>query len=231
MTLLAIETSTTICATALVAGGNVLQERSLNEPHVHSEQLLPLIESILTSHGSSPDAIALSIGPGSFTGLRIGLSVAKGLSFSMDVPVIPVPTLYALAWNCLHASSVPEGSTILPLMEARRGEVYVALYRKTKDELLELHPAQVLSYQSSLSLSEQEEPTFVLGDAVKNFLAVTGSSGRYQRVSPELQECRAASVGLLGERLFHKGIVAEISRLEPAYIKEFVTTTQPQYMV
>ncbi|HEX9007418.1 MAG TPA: tRNA (adenosine(37)-N6)-threonylcarbamoyltransferase complex dimerization subunit type 1 TsaB, partial [Bacteroidota bacterium] len=131
MTILGIETATTVCAAATVRDGTVIAEDSLDERYIHAERIMGFVEKAVTAAGGlhTIDAIAVSIGPGSFTGLRIGLSVAKGLAYAADLKIVAVPTLEAIAWRLLRAGAVAPGERILTVLPARRGEAFGAYYR------------------------------------------------------------------------------------------------------
>jgi tRNA threonylcarbamoyladenosine biosynthesis protein TsaB len=247
--ILAIETATNVCAAALVSEGNIIAELSINEPHVHSEKLLTLIDELLTAHrspltdevsgfrfqvseGFVPDAVAISIGPGSFTGLRIGLSVAKGLCYAWNKPLVPVPTLLALAWNVLLDNIAQENNFVLPMLDARRTEAYVALYQRKGNELVEVHPVQAISVERISELLPVNQKVCILGDASTKFRAhlesLESNVERCIFLPAELQQCRAAAVGLAGEKLLANGNVADLASLEPMYVKEFFTTAPKQ---
>jgi len=126
MNILAIETTGAISSVALMRPGKVIAEFSVNSGLTHSETLLPLIDQMLIAtnfYKTDIDAIAASSGPGSFTGLRIGASVAKGLAFALGLKIVPVSTLDALAYNVIMWDGV-----VVPIMDARRNQVYTALY-------------------------------------------------------------------------------------------------------
>ncbi|MBI3193891.1 MAG: tRNA (adenosine(37)-N6)-threonylcarbamoyltransferase complex dimerization subunit type 1 TsaB [Ignavibacteriae bacterium] len=244
--ILAIETATNVCAAALVSNGKIISELSLNEPHVHSEKLLSLIDellttgnSLLTNHQSPitkvvtrviPDAVAISVGPGSFTGLRIGLSVAKGLCYAWNKPLVPVLTLQALAWNVLSDNFAQENDFVLPMLDARRAEAYVALYQRKGSELVEVRPVGAISVEKIVELLPEHKKVFILGDASTKFRAhlehLESNIERCIFLPAEQQKCRSAAVGLIGEKLLAQGIVAELASLEPMYVKEFFTTAQ-----
>ena len=127
MLILALDTSTFSGSVALVKDGRILGSRTVPEVGTHSKWLMPSIDTLLTDAGAGlaeVDAIALTNGPGSFTGLRIGVSVAKGLAWTLGKPVISVSSLKALAYNLKDSNSL-----ICPVMDARKDEVYAALYR------------------------------------------------------------------------------------------------------
>jgi len=142
MYILGIETATRTGGVAIVSEGGVLAEYTLNIEVTHSERLMSTVDRVLKDTGlliSNIDGFGVSIGPGSFTGLRIGLSTVKGLAFTTGKPVAAVPTLKALAWNTPH-SRYP----VCPLLDAKKKEVYAALYRYDGRELVQDLPEMVL---------------------------------------------------------------------------------------
>ena len=129
--LLAIDTSTQACSAALLYNGECTQ-RLANEPRSHTRLLLPIVDELLASSGCTLqqlDAIAFTAGPGSFTGLRIGLGVVQGLAFAADLPVIGVSTLQALALRAQRQLSLAGDQFIVPAFDARMGEIYWGVYR------------------------------------------------------------------------------------------------------
>jgi tRNA threonylcarbamoyladenosine biosynthesis protein TsaB len=140
MNLLAIETSTEACSVALWHAGRVL-ERSEIAPRRHAELVLPMADSLLAEAGLSRrqlDGIAVGRGPGAFTGVRLAISVAQGMALGLDVPVVPVSSLAALALD-----APANGATILAVIDARMGEVYAAAFRRAGDELIALNSETV----------------------------------------------------------------------------------------
>lgn len=126
--LIAIETSTESCSAALLHDGALI-ERSELAPRRHAELILPMIESLLSEAGVSRrqiDAVAVGRGPGAFTGVRLAISVAQGLALALDIPVVTVSSLAALAQDANAAA----GETILALIDARMGEVYAGMFRR-----------------------------------------------------------------------------------------------------
>jgi tRNA threonylcarbamoyladenosine biosynthesis protein TsaB len=128
--LLQIETATTACSVALVQHGNVLAVKELDQRNIHAEVITVFIEQIFAEAGkvyADLDAVAVSSGPGSYTGLRIGVSTAKGLCFGLDKPLIAVETLQAMADGM--AKQITDNTILLcPMIDARRMEVYTALF-------------------------------------------------------------------------------------------------------
>lgn len=134
-TLIAIETATECCSAALLHDGRLL-ERSELAPRRHAELILPMIESLLAEAGvprRQLDAVAVGRGPGAFTGVRLAISVAQGLALALDLPVVPVSSLAALAQD----APARDSATILAVIDARMGEIYAGTFRRTVDGLVE----------------------------------------------------------------------------------------------
>ena len=127
-----IETATTTCSVAAGENGVLVAVRSVHDGYKHAENLLRLVEEVMQEAGWKNDelsAIAVSAGPGSYTGLRIGVSTAKGLCYALDIPLIAVSTLYSLASG--YRRQFPDNEALIcPMLDARRMEVYTALFSK-----------------------------------------------------------------------------------------------------
>ena len=148
-TLIAIETSTESCSAALLRDGKLI-ERSELAPRRHAELILPMVESLLDEAGVSRrqlDAVAVGRGPGAFTGVRLAISVAQGLALALDIPVVPVSSLAALA----QAAPAREGA-ILAVIDARMGEIYAGTFQRTADGLVEPVSAESVGLASELVL-------------------------------------------------------------------------------
>jgi len=149
MNLLAIETATECCSAALLAGDRLLA-RSALAPRRHAELLLPMCEALLAEAGLARhalDAVAVGCGPGAFTGVRLAVSAAQGIALALDVPVVPVSSLAALA---LQAPA--DDAAILAVIDARMGEVYAGAFRRTRDGLVEPLAAQTVGAPQALAL-------------------------------------------------------------------------------
>jgi len=223
MIVLGIETSTTICAAGLFVEGKPEVERSLLESHVHSEKLLTLIQEVVATASlslSKIDAVAVSSGPGSFTGLRIGFSAAKGLCFALNKPLVTVPTFEAIA---VAASGTAAGaSAIIVMLDARREEFYVGRFEKGSEEVRSLGAVEVLSFQDSLSLLRRHAAGLVITDKVE---LLKGGCVDGQRVEDVHQFCRASVVARLGYRKVLSKEFADLASAEPFYLKDFVVRT------
>ena len=127
MRILALDSSGIVATVAIVEDDNLLAEYTVNYKKTHSQILLPMLDEIVKMTEfdlNTLDAVAVAAGPGSFTGLRIGSATAKGLGLALDKPLIPVPTVEALAYNLYDVSGL-----VCPIMDARRGQVYTGIYR------------------------------------------------------------------------------------------------------
>jgi tRNA threonylcarbamoyladenosine biosynthesis protein TsaB len=226
--ILSIETATRICAAALVHQGAVVAERHEEGRAIHAGLLPALVEEVLGGHRPEElEGIAVSIGPGSFTGLRIGLSFAKGLSYACSVPILAVPTLEAIATKALRSGAVREGDTIVPVLDARRDEVYYQFFRMRAGSVASSEPPadvavnELLSRLAGMPATVTGEAAFRLQGGVTGDPASTG----LRFLGPPEASCDAGIVGMLGELLFAAGKVEERGTLEPRYIKEFFLRT------
>jgi tRNA threonylcarbamoyladenosine biosynthesis protein TsaB len=216
--ILAVDTSTSVGTIALVDGPVVRAELALNVSATHNQRLLPGIHRLLTDVGwplEDLDGLAIGLGPGSFTGLRIGMSVMKGLAFATGKPLAGVPTLDALAAN---VALVPW--TICPVIDARKGEVYTALYRGGEDHELErLTPYQVMKPQSLAEFITGK--TVLLGDGLLRYgdVLAAGLGDRLVRAPAHLNAVRGAAIGWLAVERLHRGFAEEISTCTPLYIR------------
>ena len=226
MTVLGIETATSVCAAALVADGAVIAEELRDERYIHAEKLLPMIDAVLragTSEVEGLGGIAVSIGPGSFTGLRIGLSVAKGLAYAHGTPLVAVPTLQALAERTLREWKAEEH--VLAAVDARRDEVYCQLFRQVGGTLLPVWEERSQSVHDCVE-DIGERIVSVTGDGggkLAAYLQASGSRGTatFRFVDEPVSRCSAAVVAMLGERLLRGGRTENPATLEPRYVKDF----------
>ena len=137
MTILCIETSTNCCSAAITINGQAVASRENLVGANHASELPVFIDQLLQEareQGWQLDAVALSQGPGSYTGLRIGASTAKGLCYGMNIPLIPVDTLQVLCATLLQTTSLEDSTLLCPMLDARRMEVYTALYEQTANK-------------------------------------------------------------------------------------------------
>jgi tRNA threonylcarbamoyladenosine biosynthesis protein TsaB len=166
--ILSIDSSTPVAGIAVSDGMQLLGEITLNTKNTHSEKLMPLVKHLLdelTLSVNDLDAIAVTQGPGSFTGLRIGMATAKGLAQGAGKKLIAVPTLDCLAQNLLHYPGI-----ICPIMNAQKKQVYTAIYRSGRNKLERLSDYQAIAVeQLAAQLKELKEDIWFVGDGVAAF--------------------------------------------------------------
>ena len=164
MLMLAIESSAKAASVALCRDGELLAQSYQRSGLTHSRTLLPMAEDLLKNTdipASALDAVAVACGPGSFTGIRIGVSTAKGLCWGLGIPAVGVSTLEAMA----HLAPCGEGTVICPAMDARRSQVYNALFERSGGVLRRLCPDRALSAEElAAELKTAGRPVWVLGD-------------------------------------------------------------------
>ena len=221
MLVLAVESATNVASAALVSGTQVVAEFNLNDSKTHSEKLMPLVAQVMEFSGVSLqdlDGIAVSIGPGSFTGLRIGLASVKALAFFYDKPVVGIPTLDGLARSVVSAEGL-----LCPVLTARKDEIYCALYIKAASGLERLSNYMAVSPKKLLSLIskiDHSKVTFV-GDGLEllppELLQDLGTG--WSRAASEQNYTRAALVGLLGVERLTRNEPDDLSSLTPFYIR------------
>jgi tRNA threonylcarbamoyladenosine biosynthesis protein TsaB len=233
MTILGIETSTAVCSVGLSRlvhtsiGGrtneiDLQSEKSLVESHIHSEKLLTLIQELCDEQKlelAQFDGVAVSIGPGSFTGLRIGLSTAKGLSYAIEKPLIAVPTFESIAKSAMTAH--PECTRIIVCIDAKQLEYYIGAYEQSNGTLQEVLPVHIGSISSAL---QSVSPTTVVvtdhKDDVKKEII---DSIKIVDVFPY---CRGDIIARLAHEKLNAGERNVWNQLEPKYLKDFIVRTQ-----
>lgn len=214
MLILGIETASSAGGAALVEDMRVIAEHYSIAPRTHAERLLPAIDGLLRDYGATirdVDLIAVSIGPGSFTGLRIGLATAKGLAFSARKPIVGVPTLDAFVQ--LH---VPSPVRMMPVLDARKGEVFTALY---DEDGRKLSPEENVKPELLAERMKEESPLLVMGDGARRYREIFEEVAGIKFAPAEKDDPRPATVALLGRRLFLEGKVQDVDSLLPLYIR------------
>lgn len=217
-----LETSTSLCSTALLEGDEIVAVRHSREPRAHASMTAPYVKEMLDERSlrvSDCDAVCLSMGPGSYTGLRVGSSTAKGLCFGGGIPLLAVGTLDVLVAQAIE-TGLPEGCNyIVPMIDARRMEVYTALYTADGRRLTNVSPT-VVDDNFIKNLAPSNEGILFIGDGVQKCEAVLGGEGRWFR-----QECPTAEAmkkPALAE--LRAGNFRDIAYFEPFYLKDFVAT-------
>ena len=221
--ILNIETSTTVCSAALTAEGMVLCHFEDFKGQNHAALLSGYIKRCLDharDHEMKLDAIAVSTGPGSYTGLRIGLSEAKGLAFALDIPLIGVDTLQLLAVSAMFNHDIDPDALLVPMIDARRMEVYTAVYDFALSPLLSPQPLILDTDSYSQWLSEGHPMVFFGNGSDKARDVITSPLARF---IPDIVPL-ASDMLALAERAWMNRQFLDLAYSTPAYLKEFQAT-------
>ena len=216
MKILALDSSAVVATVALCEDDVLLGEMMLNNGNTHSETLLPMVEFLLSRFSLPADAIdafAVSKGPGSFTGVRIGTATVKGLAFGTDIPCVGVSTLEALAYNLIGFDGL-----ICPVMNARRKQVYTALFRASDGALTRLSPDEAIAIaELDERLSAYDEPVRLVGDGYE----ITKELLRHPILPTplRLRPQSAYSVAQVARGLLSTGEAFPDTLLAPSYLR------------
>lgn len=223
--ILALDTSTDACSVALAVNDEVTEKVSL-APREHTKYILPMIEELLASAGftlGQLDAIAFGRGPGSFTGLRIGLSVAQGLAYGRDLPLIGISTLHAMANQAKRTKDLAENSLFFPVLDARMNEVYACAYQAKQGELKPLLDEQVLKPQHLVKLIHESQ-------MIQGSIIGVGSGWRYSEltsVNCAHQDINfypsAYDVAELAMPAYDRGELIDSLQVEPRYLRNEIS--------
>ena len=222
--ILNIETSTEVCSVALTSEGQVLDHRENYDGQTHATLLSQYVQEMLQyarTRDITLDAIAVSIGPGSYTGLRIGLSEAKGLAFGLNVPLIGVNTLQLLVVSTMFNHFIDEEKVLyVPMIDARRMEVYTAAYNAALEPVLEPQ-AMILDEQSLVDLNQQGYTLVLMGNGSDKAQQVLTRDGvRFVAgIKPVAVDMMA-----LAEKSFREQRFIDVAYSTPLYLKEFQAT-------
>ena len=216
MLILALESSALTASVAICDGDRLLGEYTVNNGNTHSETLLPMTEALLRDlrlSVSDIDLFAVSAGPGSFTGIRIGVSTLKGLAFGSKKPCIGVSTLEAMAYNLY----IPNG-LICPVMNARRKQVYTALFRESNGRMERLMPDSAISVEElDRILATYDEPVYFVGDGYD--LAVENITHAHGNTPNRLRHQSAASVAKAAYLAYSEGSYVSDGDVKPIYLR------------
>ena len=218
MKILAVDTATTSCSVAVTNDGKRVAELTTSKNETHSKHLMELIHSVLENAGfgvGDLDGLAVTIGPGSFTGLRIGISTIKGLALALVKPVVGVSTLKALAYQCGQTPHL-----ICPLLDARKGEVYAATYGFNEGRLIQKTDARAMIPEAVV---EDIKSTCVfIGTGARLYRQrIVTAAGSLAHFVPEGQDTlKASSVALVSLARFEANDTDGIDGLVPRYIRK-----------
>ncbi len=234
--LILIETSTALCSVALAENGEVVSYKESSAPKAHASLTAVFISELLEERGltiSDCDAVCVSMGPGSYTGLRVGVSTAKGLCFGSKKPLLAVGTLDTLVAQA--AGTIPTASSdlipeqilnipaegfryIIPMIDARRMEVYTAVFAPDGQQLTETTP--VIVDETSFAGQLEEGPCLFIGDgAGKCSETIKHPNARFLQCHPKASAMLAPAL-----KAYRSGDFKDVAYFEPFYLKEFVAT-------
>ncbi len=223
MKILALDTSSLVATVAVMDGKKLLGEYTINSPMTHSQKLMPIIDNLLKQLSLTirdMNYIAVSKGPGSFTGIRIGIATVKGLAQAVDIPILSVSSLEGLAYNLSHTDLL-----ICPIMDARRNQVYTGIYQwknRCLERVIEEAPMAIEELMEILSSIEKD--IIFLGDGIDRFQddIIKSLGDRAIMGSPYIAMQRASSIAQLAmDKLNKKEIIPENHfTLIPTYLRK-----------
>ena len=233
-----IETSTALCSTALAEDGKIVSYLESTTPRAQASLTAPFVKHMLDGHGlavSDCDAVCVSKGPGSYTGLRVGVSTAKGLCFGAGIPLISVGTLDTLVYQAADEGLLPEGCRyVIPMVDARRMEVYTAVFTPDGKQLTQTCPQVIESLSQPISgtlnssapagatLADllAEGPVLFIGDgAGKCRETLAHPNAHFVQCCPKASAMLRPAFAALSARRFE-----DTAYFEPFYLKEFIAT-------
>ena len=220
--ILQLETSTISCSVALSLDGNTIAVKELAERNIHAGYLTLFIEDVVAQCGKTLrdiDAVAVSMGPGSYTGLRIGVSTAKGLCYALDIPLIAINTLQAMTVGFMSLYN-DQSVLFCPMIDARRMEVYAAVYNSQLDELLPVE-ARIIDEISFSDLLQNQNIVFFGDGAMKCQEVLAGNPTAI--FVPEFLNS-AKDLSSLAALKYDRKEFEDVAYFEPFYLKDFLIT-------
>ncbi len=220
--ILQIETATTVCSVALAENGKVLACKEADQRNIHAEKITLFIDEVLKSADKTYDeidAIAVSSGPGSYTGLRIGVSAAKGLSFALDKPLIAVETLQAMANGYAEINDIDTGTLLCPMVDARRMEVFTAVFDEYGDRVIEATSAKIIDEESFRDLLSTNKIIF-FGDGAGKCRDILSAHANAVIVDDFTNSARYIT-RKANEKYLDKDF-EDVAYFEPYYLKDFI---------
>ncbi|SES86477.1 tRNA threonylcarbamoyladenosine biosynthesis protein TsaB [Natronincola peptidivorans] len=221
MKLLALDTSSIVATAAVLNGEKLMGEYILNHKKTHSQKLMPMLEEILKSCELSPkdiDVFGVAVGPGSFTGLRIGLATIKAMAQALDKPMVGISTLEGLAFNLIYCEK-----PICPIIDAQRDLVYTGLYQWQNQQLTRIMAEEVIDIHQLMAVfKEKQEKIVFVGDALEKFQGLIQEEMKDLAVFPPaiVTMPRASSIGELARRKAEKAEVSKPAEILPIYMRK-----------
>ncbi|NQV76592.1 MAG: tRNA (adenosine(37)-N6)-threonylcarbamoyltransferase complex dimerization subunit type 1 TsaB [Bacteroidetes bacterium] len=220
--ILLLETATTTCSVALAQNGSIIALKEVNERNIHASHITLFIEEVMLAAKkkySDLQAISISKGPGSYTGLRIGVSTAKGLCYALDIPLIGIDTIEAMAFGFTESFNIPDSSLLIPMLDARRMEVYTGIYRNDLS-VIESVSAKIVDKDSFNEYNDQS--LFLFGDGADKFRALFADQPQINFIDFSTS---ASHLNALALKKFRNSDFENLAYFEPFYLKDFLLTT------
>jgi tRNA threonylcarbamoyladenosine biosynthesis protein TsaB len=218
--ILSIETSTTNCSVAVHNfNGELIAIKERNEANIHASMLFLFIEELVNGYTSYKQlkAVAVSKGPGSYTGLRIGVSAAKGLCYSLGLPLISVNTLHAMAWMQKEKVNSDE-AFLVPMLDARRMEAYNAVYDENIKEIIPTR-ASIINEETFREFSNKQ--LYFFGDGMPKSKEILSAQPGFHFI--DSVNASATGIGIIAAMKYKEAAFEDLAYFEPFYLKEFVT--------
>ena len=223
--ILCLETSTAVCSVALIKNGNVIALRESLDGQNHAEKITIFIDEVMKEANvayKDLDAVATSMGPGSYTGLRIGVSTAKGLCYAMEKPLIAIDTLASMAYGFVESrkSSVESQQSYIlcPMIDARRMEVYSAFFNEKMERISDTEA--IIIDESSFMELKQKHHLYLFGDGADKLTSLFENDKGITVV--EKFHCSASYMATLVDKAFKEQQFVDVAYFEPFYLKNFV---------
>jgi tRNA threonylcarbamoyladenosine biosynthesis protein TsaB len=219
--ILNIDTSSPVCSVCLAEDGNVMTERNDESENQHASRLTSLIDELMNDQDvrlKDLSAVALSGGPGSYTGLRIGASVAKGICYGLDKPLISVSTLQGLAYVMSVKHPDPNG-VYIPMLDARRNDVYMSIY-DNGNNIIEKDKFATVSVDFADTLTSYNVKNIYFGGSGAKKVRLTDFNDKFGTVIENLI-CKASNINDISYKRFLNGKFEDHLYFEPFYLKEF----------
>jgi tRNA threonylcarbamoyladenosine biosynthesis protein TsaB len=219
--ILQIETATTSCSVALAKDGEVLAFKEIDQRNIHAEVITVYIDEIIKQSNityNRLDAIAVSCGPGSYTGLRIGVSTAKGLCFALDKPLIAVETLAAMAKGAAALTNIDDDTLLCPMIDARRMEVFTAVFNKA-GEVIKATAAEIIDVNSFSDILSDNKMLF-FGDGAEKCRAALGDDANAQFLPGFANSAKHLTSIALAK--YNNKDFEDVAYFEPFYLKDFI---------
>jgi tRNA threonylcarbamoyladenosine biosynthesis protein TsaB len=226
--ILNIESSTEVCSVSLAKDGTIVQTLENLTGQNHAKLLTSYIQEIFSNNSltfGKLDAVAVSGGPGSYTGLRIGVSSAKGMCYALNIPLIAITSLAAISHHVIHHAAdykLPDDNELLfcPMIDARRMEVYSAIYN-SKEEMVREIKAEIIDHLSFLTYMEKGKMAFFGNGAAKCRGIISHSNTFFI----DHVTASAGYMTMLSQKAYQEKNFVDLAYYEPFYLKDFVTTT------